>query len=147
MKIGEPFAALFQRLLGPAEVVGAVAGAHEKCSFAIDSSSIGNRETEAEMSFVATMPGLYRTRFGSAPSAISDLSKLPEFERPDSLNGHAFLRDCSLYAGPAGAFAVSCGRSRPSAPDIAAFVRSAPPVQKFNMLGSSEILYVPPPKC
>jgi hypothetical protein len=146
MKI-DAFAAIFQKIFAPVEVLGAVVGAHENCTGAVDLSSLGNQESEAEMSFVATMPSLYKERFGSVPSSITDLRRLPEFERPDSLNGHAFLRDCSIYADPDGSFAVSCGRFRPSAPDVAAFMKDTPPVQKFSTLGKSEILYVPAPRC
>jgi hypothetical protein len=145
--ISESLAGFFQHILAPAELVGAVAGAGKNCISAVDLSSLGNREKEAEMSFVATMPSLYKARFGSAPSNISDLRRLPEFDHPDSLNGHAFLRDCSIYTDPDGSLAVSCGQLRPHASDVAAFMRNAPPVQKFRMLGRSEILYVPAPKC
>jgi len=147
MKVEFPLAAFLQRTLPKAEVIGAAVGARGNCLAVVDSSSLGRREDEAEMSFVATMPGLYKERFGTVPSKISDLEKLPEFDRPDALNGHAFLHDCSIYADPGGAFAVSCGRSRPPRAEVLVFMQKAKPVQAFSMLGKSEILYVPAPKC
>lgn len=147
MKIDLPLEAFFRAVLPHAAVVGAALRANANCLAADDSSSIGNREKEAEMYFVAKMPSLYKERFGGSPSNISDLRRLPEFDRPDSLNGHAFLRDCSIYSDPGGSFAVSCGQSRSPVKDVAAFMKNAPPVQKFVMLGKGEILYVPAPKC
>jgi len=67
------------------------AGSHGTCSAGADDSSIGNREIEAEMSYVAAMPSLYRARFGAYPSSVSDLIRLPEFEHADSLNDHSFF--------------------------------------------------------
>jgi hypothetical protein len=147
MKIELPLDALFQRVFPQAEVIGAALRASGNCPAAVDSSSIGNREKEAEMYFVATMPSLYKEKFGHAPSYMSDLQKLPEFDRPDSLNDHVFMRDCSIYVDAGGSFAVSCGRLKPSSSEVGAFMRKAEPIQKFNMLGKSEILYVPAPTC
>jgi hypothetical protein len=147
MHIELPSAGLVNRLLPQAEIVAIAAGGHGACSSAVDQSSIGDRETEAEMSYVAAMPDLYKTKFGSAPSSMSDLQKLPEFEHADALNNRSFSRDCSIYFDQGASFAVSCGRSRPSKPDLAAFMRTAPSVQKFYMVGKNEILYVPVPKC
>jgi hypothetical protein len=99
------------------------------------------------MSYVAAMPELYKSKFGRAPSSMSDLKKLPEFEHADALNEHSFSRDCSIYSDQGASFAVSCGRSRPSKIELAAFMRTAPSVQKFYMVGENEILYIPVPKC
>ncbi len=147
MHIELPLAGLLNRLLPQAEIIAIAAGSHGACSSAVDKSSIGDRETEAEMSYVAAMPDLYKSKFGSAPSSMSDLGKLPAFEHADALNNRSFSRDCSIYFGQSGSFAVSCGRSRPSGPDVAAFIRTAPPMQKFYMVGKNEILYIPVPKC
>ena len=127
--------------------VALVAGSHGTCSAGVDDSSIGNRETEGEMSYVAAMTSLYRGKFGAYPSSASDLIRLPEFEHADSLNGRSFSRDCSIYFEQNASFVVSCGDSRPSSLEAAAFMRTAPFEHKFFMIGNSEILYVPVPKC
>jgi hypothetical protein len=147
MLIDFPLAGLVNRLLPQAEIAAVAAGRHGACSGTQDQQSIGNREAEAEMSYVAAMPELYRTRFGRAPSSISDLNKLPEFEHADRLNNRSFSRDCSIYFDQSGSFAVSCGRPRPSRLDVAAFMRTAPSAQNFYMVGKSEILYIPVHMC
>ncbi len=147
MHIELPLAGLLNRLLPQAEIIAIAAAGHGACSSAVDQSSLGDRETEAEMSYVATMTGLYGAKFGSSPSSMSDLKKLPEFEHADALNHRSFSRDCSIYPDQSGSFAVSCGRSRPSVPNVAAFMRTAPSMRKFYMVGKNEILYIPVPKC
>lgn len=147
MVIAFPVDGLVRRLLVPAEIVAAATGGRETCANPVDQSSIGDREAEAAMSYIAAMDDLYRTRFGSSPSSMSDLSRLAEFEQADSLNKHSFSRGCSVYFDQSGSFATSCGRSRPSGPDVAAFMRNAPFAQKFYMVGKSEILYIPVQKC
>jgi hypothetical protein len=147
MHIEFPLAGLVNRVLPQARIIAVAAGSHGTCSSTVDQSSIGDREMEAEMRYVAAMPELYKTKFGSAPLSMPDLKKLPEFEHADALNNRSFSRDCSIYFDPGGSFAVSCGRSTPSRPDVAAFTRTAPSTQKFYMVGKSEILYTPVPMC
>ena len=91
MHIELPLAGLLNRLLPQAEIIAIAAGSHGACSSAVDKSSIGDRETEAEMSYVAAMPDLYKSKFGSAPSSMSDLGKLPAFEHADALNNRCVL--------------------------------------------------------
>src|SRR6266481_2000767 len=143
MHIEFPLAGLVNRILPPAEIVAVAAGSHGTCSSAVDDTSIGDREAEAEMSYIATLPDLYKTTFGSSPSNMSDLNRLPEFERADSLNNHSFSQECSIYFDKSGSFVVSCGHTRPSSKDVAAFMNKAPFVQKFYMVGKMEILYIP----
>jgi hypothetical protein len=147
MHIEFPLAGLVNRFLPQAEIIAVAASRHGACSSAVDQLSIGDREMEAEMSYVAAMPELYRTKFGRTPSSMSDLNKLPEFEHANSLNNRSFARDCSIYFDQGGSFAVSCGRSRPSGPDVAAFMQGAPSMRRFYMVGKSEILYIPVPTC
>lgn len=116
------------------------------CLPPVDQTSLGDREGEAEMSYIAGMQDLYRTRIGTPPSSLTDLNKLPEFAQADGLNGHQFEKDCSIYVAPTG-YVVNCGPSQLSSADIAAFVGKAPFARKFYVLGRSEILYVPAPRC
>jgi hypothetical protein len=147
MRLELPLAGLLSRVLPIAETVAVAAGGHGTCSSAVDYSSIGDREAEAEMSYVASMSDLYRSKFGSFPTRISELNKVPEFEHADSLNNYSFSRGCSIYVDAGGSFAVSCGQQRPPSTDIAAFMRTAPSAQNYYLVGKSEILYVPAPKC
>jgi hypothetical protein len=117
------------------------------CAPNIDRTSLGRRELEGEMSYVAAMSELYSNQFGKAPGSLHDLEKIPEFASANSLNGRAFERECSLYASPTNSFIVSCGSAQLSGTEAEGFMEHATPTQKFYLLGKSEILYVPAPSC
>jgi hypothetical protein len=120
---------------------------HSPCIASSDPGSLGDREKEAEMSYIATMPDLYKSRFGVPPSNIADLNRLPEFETANRLNNREFENDCSIYFDHSASFAVSCGPTKPSSQDLAAFLYNAPFVRRFYRIGNNEVLYVPAPKC
>jgi len=128
-------------------LVEALTGARSPCIASADSASLGDREKEAEMSYVATMPDLYKSRFGVPASSVADLNKLPEFESANRLNNREFEKDCTIYFDQNTSFAVTCGSPKPSSAEASTFMRSAPFVRGFYKLGQSEILYVPAPKC
>jgi len=137
------------RLMAPVELVRGVIvlGRNANCIFTVDESSIGDKKKEAEMLYVAGMLDLYREKFGRAASSVTDLSQLRDFDNASRLNGRQLERDCFVYADPSGSYVVSCGPSRPSGADAAAFAPKADSVERFYELGGREILYVPARKC
>jgi hypothetical protein len=128
-------------------LVELLTGGHSPCIAGADPTSLGDREQEAEMSYVATMPDLYKSRFGVLPSGMTDLNRLPEFDTANRLNNREFENNCSIYFDQSASFAVSCGSSKPPSRDMAAFLRNAPFMRRFYLVGNKEVLYVPAPKC
>ncbi len=94
------------------------------------------------MLYVATIVDFYRTTFGKLPDSIDDLDKLPSFDNADKLNGHQVKKSCSIHVHPNGSCALACGASLPPPEEIDAFLGRAGHVQRFYMLGGTEILYV-----
>jgi len=86
-------------------------------------------------------------KFGRAASSVTDLTKLSDFDKASKLNGRQLEKQCSIYDGPSGSYVVSCGPSRPSNADVAAFAPRVDSVERFYDLGGREILYVPAQKC
>ena len=117
------------------------------CAPKIDPTSLGRREFEAEMSYIAAMSEIYKKQFGKMPASLRDLARIPEFANANSINSREFERECSLYASPGDSFVVSCGPAQLSRKEAERFMEHAMQTQKFYLLGNSEILYVPAPRC
>ena len=118
-----------------------------RCEFPPDYQSIGDRRREAMMLYVASIVDLYKTTFGRPPDSIDDLDKLPSFDNADKLNGTQVKKSCSIHVYPTGSYVLACGASLPPAKDIDVFIGKAGHVQRFYMLGGTEILYVPGTGC
>jgi hypothetical protein len=113
-----------------------------RCPFPPDYRSIGDQRREAMMLYVATIVDLYKTTFGKPPDSIDDLDKLPSFNNADKLNGRQVKKNCSIHVQPAGSYVLACGASLPPAKEIDVFLGKAGHVQRFYVLGGTEILYV-----
>jgi hypothetical protein len=113
------------------------------CQSAPDYSPIGDQKRERTMLYVATIVDLYKTTFRTLPDSIDDLDKLPSFDNAEKLNSHRIKQSCSIHGYPTGSYVLTCGASLPPANEIDAFLRKAGNVQRFYMVGGTEILYVP----
>ena len=118
-----------------------------KCESSVDHIATGDPRREATMLYVATVVDLYTTMFGKLPDNIEDLDRLPSFENADRLNGSRVKKRCSIRSHPSGSYVLACDAPLPPAKDIQSVLGKNGRVQKFEMVGGTEILYVPGTGC
>src|SRR5580704_15242243 len=147
MQIGSLSTAAVSGFMARVELVRDVMWLNRNCLSAVDESSKGDKRKEAEMRYIALTLDLYRVKFGKAASSVTDLTKLSDFDNASKLNSRQLEKECSIYHDPTGSYVVSCGSSRASSADVAAFASRADAVERFYELGGHEILYVPAQKC
>lgn len=134
-------------LVSKAQEARAAVLQNKGCVLKIDESSVGDKKLESEMTYVAAMLDLYRVRFGVPASSMHDLGRLTDFNQEGKLNMTKLEKECSLYTNSVVSTIVTCGPSRPSDAELADFAGNPKYMQRFYRLRSSEILYVPAPKC
>lgn len=147
MQIGFLNSAAVGGLMARVELVRDVMWLNRNCLPVVDESSKGDKRKGAEMEYIAATLELYRAKFGRAASSVNDLNKLSDFDNASKLNGRQLEKEYSIYDHPSGSYVVSCGPSRPSSADVAAFAPRVDSGQRFYDLGGREILYVPARKC
>ncbi len=118
-----------------------------RCDSSVDHLAGGDRTREATMLYAATVVDLYKTTFGKLPTRIEDLDKLPDFENADRLNSRRIEKSCTIQAHHTGSLVLVCGAPLPDAKDIEAIVAKQGHVQAFEIVGGTEILYVPAIAC
>ncbi|MFZ0805915.1 MAG: hypothetical protein WAN03_07015, partial [Candidatus Sulfotelmatobacter sp.] len=113
------------------------------CASTIKRPPAGDARQEATMVYVASIVDLYRTTFGKLPENITDLDKVPVFEKADKLNGNEMKRTCSIQQMLSSrAYALSCGGTRPSAERLDSTLGKTVDEQ-FAIVDGIEVLHVP----
>jgi hypothetical protein len=131
-------------LISEAEAARNIVVQNKRCSFTIDQSSLGNKQQEAEMLYIASMLDLYRARFGVAARTMSDLLKLNEISKSD---WNRWNKTCYFYVDSSSASVVTCGRNLPSDAELTQLARRLDPIQRFYKIKDAEVLYIPTPRC
>jgi hypothetical protein len=127
----------------------AIKAQSKECAVTIDTTSVGDRDVEQEMLYLADLIEVYELKSGTRPNNVADLEKLKEAE----INGNvkSLEKACTIsFDLKNGGYALSCGPTRASISELGSFldnVRLGGNVQKFLKISGKEILYIPPRKC
>lgn len=119
----------------------------EGCSFPIDTSSLGDQKQEEQMLRVASLLDLYYGQFSRAAGNIEDLDALGRHNHDLQRNVDDLKSHCAILANSDGGTAASCSVRKPVIAAFPDILRSAPPTERFYVIGSNEVLFIPAPKC